>query len=433
MLPPGGRSLETRMEDYAIRGLAVATILNVNNVIYMMTGVRQIGSFVIFVLAAGVLWRCGSHVRSTPFFLFFSAISTYLLFGWYFTSPFSVESAGDYVSSYLATIAVVWSFGSYFTKYGVSGEGERFLRFLRGVLIVAVASIWLSPLLTPLWRFLPLGVEEQRYSGFFGNPNESGFVACYAFALTLVLAKRPGALQTLLALFCFVGVLLSFSKTAIIVVVIVMLVCLLPRLRLPQAIVMMLFAAGTVALFWSSPADVFYWGAEQKLIELTPTQQERFVELGQFLEGQFDDSTTTNRTAIWQFGINKLEAQLPAGAGFGEYTHMVGGVWGVDDWLGVHNTFLMLLGEAGPAPFVLLIICLIAIVLKWGRSHYRILGIAFFVILVADLMSNHSALLVRYANAMFGIVLALASTPAAKRGLRLIGGSLSVVSLDTRH
>lgn len=81
---------------------------------------------------------------------------------------------------------------------------------------------------------------------------------------------------------------------------------------------------------------------------------------------------------------------------------------GEDGWLGVHNAFLMIAGEAGIIALLpMLIFCL------WHvRSIYRTRSwgsIAFFVPSIVAMMTTHGALGLRFVAASLGVSLAISS------------------------
>ena len=420
------------LEGLAIRGLALMTILNVNNIVYQVTGALQVGSTAILILAALVLassWRYG---RSTPLFLFSAMVASYLLLGWLYSDQSTDGSEKSYPMAYLATVIVVWSFTSYLLKVSATTEHAKFLKFLQLMLLIATASVWLTPVLLPLWNYLPLGEGEQRYAGFFGNPNEAGFVAAYALAFVLLLPGRSSMLRVALAAFCFFGVVLSFSKTAIVIAVFVLVIGSMTHLRSRLALILAPLLIGFILVLVSSPAKMFYWVADQQFVELAPAQQKRLVEIGNLMEGQFDDATTTNRTQLWDIGFEQLSKHTPDGAGLGSYHHMEDGVWSVhaDNWLGIHNTFLMVLGESGVVPAIFFISMLLVVAWRWRMGHGRGLELAIFFVMLADLMSNHSALEIRYSNVMLGVLFGL-SGRSSRRDDTTVSGNPDAHSRPT--
>jgi O-antigen ligase len=139
--------------------------------------------------------------------------------------------------------------------------------------------------------------------------------------------------------------------------------------------------------------------------ELTDSQIRRTEQALSMLTGQVTDETTTGRTVLWAKGLSIAAGNyFVFGEGLGSFHHFKGFVVenGVEQ--GTHNTYLMLLGEAG-LPVALLFIAANVVLLRalWReRLHYLFM---YFVILQIDFLSAHNVLGLRFHDLMIGYTL----------------------------
>lgn len=414
--------IRLRAEDYAVRVFVATAILNINNIVFMATGVSQAGSVIMLVACLVVVTRVGGAAWSSPFALFVASIGTYIFFGNIFYNPMLVEnSETPYSMQYGSTLIGVWAVAAYTRHVTGSPKLNRFKSFMTAVLLVLVASIYVSPLLLPLWRYQPLASDDLRFSGFFANPNEAGFAASGALIFVALEPKRVIWLRAVLMMFCLGGVVLSFSKTAITVSIVVLTVVLIRSLR-GLALYIAPIAAAVLILFVNEPVSVEELLANQSLVELSETQKARILSIGSVLTGEFDDKVTTGRTGLWELGLQRISDRFPAGYGFDAFHHLVGGVYHSamlgETWLGVHNTPLMLLGEGGVVPFVLFVACIFVVAARLFRIREPLLPALLLVMFLAEANSGHGALELRYENVFFGFLLAAVSVVPPRRVAR---------------
>jgi len=104
---------------------------------------------------------------------------------------------------------------------------------------------------------------------------------------------------------------------------------------------------------------------------------------------------------------------LPWGAGLGEFHAMEGGIRKIaggielNEWLGIHNTYLMILGEGGLVPLLVLAAFLVSLFIRGMRAPHRTIVFGFTIILMADMLVGHHVLLLRFANVVIAVILAL--------------------------
>ncbi|MDG5491653.1 O-antigen ligase [Psychroserpens sp. SPM9] len=174
-----------------------------------------------------------------------------------------------------------------------------------------------------------------RYSGFYLNPNGAGFVCIIGYCLSYVIEDKKLRLigQFILT---FAGII-TFSRTFISLWLIVSLLSILADKRNSLT-----FGLGAVAI-----VVVF------SLASFLKFNSVRFSAFEGLLTDQSESSISTikdgSRLDTWSVYYDEITTNPIFGNGF----QMLSGL--NHDKQGVHNTFLMVLGESGIFPFLLII------------------------------------------------------------------------------
>jgi len=135
-------------------------------------------------------------------------------------------------------------------------------------------------------------------------------------------------------------------------------------------------------------------------------------QIGELLQGNVNDTTTTDRAKLWKESMELISAQPIQGYGLSCFGLLPEG------GLGSHNTYLMLWGEAGILAifmFLIYIFCTYYRCFFWIRDpSYRFLCISLFIVLTVQWYgSAHTGLGNSEANCMLGIIF---GTLEAQRG-----------------
>lgn len=210
--------------------------------------------------------------------------------------------------------------------------------------------------------------DYGRYSGLYFNPNTGGFIAIIAFSLTFALKNKP--LKTLGTLFSSFGGLLTFSRTFIILWLVTNLISLKISLKNARLLVF-----GIVSVIF--------------IIIFAETLQVNTIRLKQFEAYINNDTSTANelktdsRTETWSMYFNDIYENPFYGKGFASFQGRPGSA-------GVHNSFLLIIGEAGIIPF-LLFVSLIIYLLFWSVRLFKLAPhlILITIGLTAVLMADH--------------------------------------------
>lgn len=396
--------------DLAAKVTVVICALNLNGVFSMALDIQQGASLVMLAACLLLIWRRGRIAGHLSFLLFVASIGSYLLFGGLSTGPTSTPYPPEkYYATYGATIVLTWAIVGYVTSLDGTAR-TAFLIFTRNTLVIAAASVWISPILYELYVNLPFS-SEQRAGGFFANPNEAAMAAVFALVLTLALPFRRLPVQIATLLLTTGSVILTLSKTGMSLVVILFVWHLVRNLKGPAIAVALVCAAALIVAI-QDPRIVLESIAEQQYVEFDSYQQGRILAVADILGGQINEATSTRRTILWSLATERAAQQLLLGSGLGTGHYMAGGLFENGEWMGAHNTVLMLWNESGPVPAILFIAAMAAAAGACIKYRLWAVELTCLGVLAADLMGTHSALATRYDNLMLAIVLGLISAAA---------------------
>lgn len=392
--------------DWAARILAVVCLLNLNGVFSMMFDRGQVMSLLMLSTALVLVFRTGRYAWSPPFILLMVTIGSYLVFGILFYSPMrSVEPSSKYLQTYFNTILIVWAMTGYVASLEGGVRLTSFLYFIRNILLLSAASVWVSPILYEHYVNVPPSAE-QRMGGFFGNPNEAAVVSMFAVAFSLALPFSNRFLQLGALAMAGIAICLTFSKTGMSSLVVVLTWHML-RTAKGFSLALLPVAALLLVAFIQDPQVVMQNIADSHMLELDASQKARILAVGQILSGEINNQTTTGRTYLWGVVIERAMENFPWGSGLGSGHHVVDGVMELGVWQGAHNTFLMIWLEAGVLPFLLFIAALVLSILASVRYARGYLELTCMFIILVSMTSGHTALGARYQNIMLAIVLGL--------------------------
>ncbi|SFN67733.1 O-antigen ligase like membrane protein [Bizionia echini] len=213
-----------------------------------------------------------------------------------------------------------------------------------------------------------------RYGGFYLNPNKAGFICLFGFALSYIIPNYK--LKLLIQFVLILCGIFTLSRSFIMFLVIINVVSVFANKKNIQT-----FAVGAVALI-----IIF---AAASALQLNKARFSALHSLfGNTEEVETQTITEGSRNETWAYFSDLITNNVVTGAG---YKSMRGESSLVAIEYGVHNTFLMVLGEAGILAFLLIVIIYLAITirsLRYFRIHqeYTYLAIA----LIGYLMVAHN-------------------------------------------
>lgn len=410
------------INDLLARTLTVILGLNLNGLFYLWLGLSQIFSGVILFLSVALILNLAKRrvQISAEFLLFAIAVLLYLFVGCFFYSHLrSVNAPEDYLRTYLSSLVVIYSLVLYLSSLLSIARLVQFLCFVRNVLFAAAVSVVSSPFLYGLYVNPPPS-SAYRMAGFFANPNEAAMASLLAVCLIVGYPFASRAMQVVSLSVSAIAVILTFSKTGILLLILLGAVYLYVRGSAPVRVVFS-FSLVLIGVFFLEPSVLQDAVIYNSFYELDQSQEARLRAVFSILSGDVGDDVSTGRSYLWKVAFERILEVSPGALGLGSMHHMIGGIEEFGIWQGVHNTFLMVFGEAGLLPALLLIISLLFLIAKIYRLRvcwYPFLGIA--AVLLFDMFVTHGALGVRYHNLglalMFGLAMNKAAQQIVKRG-----------------
>ncbi|MDF0708336.1 O-antigen ligase family protein [Flagellimonas okinawensis] len=214
--------------------------------------------------------------------------------------------------------------------------------------------------------------EYGRFSGFYINPNAAGFICISGYALAYSLENKKARLVAQI-IFTLMG-LLTLSRTFIALWVILNLISLKINIK-------------NIRIF------VYGFGLLSLLLifsELLPVKNPRIEQLKALTSSNEEVSVSEinedSRTDTWSKYFNDIGDNPFFGSGFTTFTKKSY----LSEKVGIHNTFLLVWGEAGFLPFIIIVVFYIKMLISSFRlfSHapnllMQSIGLFFF------LMASH--------------------------------------------
>lgn len=210
-----------------------------------------------------------------------------------------------------------------------------------------------------------------RYSGFYLNPNGAAFVSLTGYCLTYNIENKKTRFLYIF-IFTFTGIL-TFSRLFFLMWLLISFIGVLIHRKNAQSLYIGL---GAIVLLFSVAA-------------ILEVNTQRFSILESLLSGDKKGSSgfsDDSRTVQWSSYEDDIYNSVIFGNGYESFR----GVKNVKQ--GVHNTYLMTLGEGGIIPFfILLYIYLIMLIrsLKYYKSENYLLFLAITLLSILMVMHNY--------------------------------------------
>lgn len=201
------------------------------------------------------------------------------------------------------------------------------------IFLIGAFSVILNAIVFPEANALH-GLIQGRYSGFFLNPNFAGSACLVGFALSYTIKSRNWRLIGQFA-FTLAGIF-TLSRTFVIVWFLINLIAIAKDKK--NLLVPVIGGVVLIGVFTFTDSNMF--------------ETDRFSALESFFdEGPVETKTLErdSRTATWALYYDMIMDKPIFGNGFMKLQKRTG------DLPGAHNTYLMIIGEAGVIPFLVLI------------------------------------------------------------------------------
>lgn len=386
----------------------------------MIFGIDAPFSVLILILSLGIIYlavfKFSISPKFKPFLLLVYFFIAYLYFGQVSllidSSALDEEiSLVEHYRKYISTIIII---AAYFLGYTAVKKSQPNLNILKNVapyLVFTAAFVILSEVfgLSSSYEFVKDDFEGERNIGFFGNPNEAGAFACYTLSIliSLLFISRNKLLLLFLVLGTIYVAISTFSKAAFFTIVILIILFLFYsfsnffKIGLKTKFITFIFiiSISFVVLLILHNLSVI-------TKQLSLGQMYRVMAVIELLEGNINERSASERDVVWKHALEIIPDRIIFGHGLGTFHKLNSG----PKRFGVHNTFLMIVGESGILVLLLFIFAIYNIFkfVKYLPYHERYAVTSFLIIfLLNELMTNHHALGLRYSNAIIGLVLAL--------------------------
>lgn len=330
------------------------------------------------IILSSLLWNLPSITLATigpTFGSLLSYITIGLLAVYYFLENKSTPNW------WILIIALLYFTISSFQYYG---DTQFFLYDFLKYFIVVIGAYELVKRVTTreLFYFILIGslsivvetiffpIRQGRYSGVYLNPNVAGFICIFGYALTYGLKNLSLKLFGQF-IFTLMG-LLTFSRTFIVIWILLNLISLKISIKNIRII-------GVGVLIISSLMFID---------QLVGLNNPRFDQLKRILNNEKASNqvlTEDSRTDTWSLYYEKIKKSPVIGNGYGSFSGEMGRI------VGVHNTYLLILGEAGIIPFLLFLAYFIYL-FYWGIYFFKQAPNLFMqtITLVVFLLANHN-------------------------------------------
>ena len=361
--------------------LAVITLLNLNLVGRTGFGVDRAFSplilacclILIFTGALSVPWL---RALGVPGFCLIAALTSYLAIGSLVGFAAQLDSHPDkefwyFLSSYSKTVVVVVAvaFGSCIVLRGLGAK--RLLGLVLLLMILNCVLILVSP--------LPLK-HANRLSGTIGNSNYAGLYGCLTVALSLSflcsnLHRKLARLGFLLSTLAVIG---TFSRTAILILCLLLLRFVMRGARMWIAMSKWLVLAGIAILLGGAIVG------EMPTI-LDEDQRRRLKTLSVLGQEGLHDSSFNQRFFLMNLALDEVRQSPFVGSGLGNLHRLDGAPLNkLDLPLGAHNQYLVFIGEGGIVPLVFLLSFLASLLLSsWRMSSVADSTVAAWTLILA--------------------------------------------------
>ena len=239
---------------------------------------------------------------------------------------------------------------SYYTISGLnfeycSDQDYYFFSFIKYIIFIVCGSRFVAHVSKlELTIFLLLGALSiiihalffsdtyGRYSGLYINPNAASFIAIIGYALTYSLQNKYFKIFS--QIIFSIGGIITFSRTFIIIWILVNLLSL--RISIKNIRILAVGAALFVALITFG-----------EIFKLNTIRLKQFSSIINNEEGAVSAANDDSRTETWSHYYENILEKPLLGNGYGALSGN-----GIHP-LGAHNSFIMVIGEAGIIPFII--------------------------------------------------------------------------------
>lgn len=402
--------------------LCLLLFLNANGIIYLLFGVTNVASPFIIVCCLALLYYgkyrySDFNDTSSVFFLFVLSIMAVGTLSALYNFGYTNFHFGFLKIAYREYITSLLIFIVFYLVIKQKDKNERInqLVFIYYLFLAATLFGLMEPFLG-LRSLYNTWLDQSRTLGLFANPNETGMQANFTLALGLGLFLKRRISILLASIGSLIAVLTSistFSKMAIITTVVVLLFFFVynlfrtfsqPKYMVNSYLKLIVLFVG-ISIFFLVPR------AEAYIKDMSHGQQRRLKSLFELvLKGEVNNETTSYRGETFEEAFQLIKRKPLFG--YGIHTFSMGGMFTHRTDIGVHNTFLKILGEAGI--FVLFIFVWFLWLYfinayKYWNGEWAFLSLAVLLVFLSFCMSSHNLLNQKLTVALMSFLMAFNS------------------------
>lgn len=369
--------------------LILLIIFNINGIIHIFFDVSGALRY-LYLLLVGFLILTSSNIllynifsRSRYIVIF---LLCYLVFGTIGTiMNDNWEDWTINILPWVISLLVSYTIAAFLASEIVSGNFNYWMNIIFISTVIAGSSGII---------FSVLGINQygnyityyERAAGIFANPNELGFVANMSLVFLLYsMHKQSKFFYIILVLVATYGSYLTYSKGSIITTVVIWLnyfIMFLVNKTNGKSKVYLYLIASFIFIVLAFNLKVLNDNSE-----LTIEQNRRIYHILDIFSGNITDEATSGRIDIFEYGFDKILDNPFIGYGIGTFAVLD------NRSHGIHNAFLMVLGESGIISFLILVsillILLISPWLRWFNRGEKYLISSMFIVIVIYMMGTH--------------------------------------------
>lgn len=387
--------------DFLFVSLNVIFFCSFNGLVGMIFGIPEFVSPLILLFCAAIVGIAGFHPRSfhkSPAFVYILFIFSYfgigVLMRAYYMPVLEYDTKINALFRDMVTVLlVVIAYLQYFhQRLYVDGATDKVIKLFSYPLIATAFIIVAQPMLG-ITSFATGAKTGSRTLGVFANPNVAAVAANMALVVCIDLFFRyrswwPVKLALIgLAIFACI---LPFSRTGIIVMVVTLVVSIgyflfRSKVNGRRRSIQLFIIAGVPIMIGS-----YFISNYDQILEdnLDYAQRTRVRALEAILiRGEVNKKTTAERSDVFVIAADMIKRKPLLGYGLGMFNNL-------PDTIGVHNTYLLIIGNTGIIPFSLLILLLFFLI-PYHIIHNREVGFliaGFSSIAVLSFMTSHNSL-----------------------------------------
>ncbi len=427
-----GRDVIPYLRMFFLFLLSLLVFANFNGILGSLTGINNLGSPLMLICAVGLMLTTPLRRQDLGVVMGSFTLMIVLYWGiawssglWYMEEGnFTLQDAKVGNRQLLTSLILV---GTYYLIVIDALRSNKMdsLLYLFFIIFFVTLIAGISEDYLGLRKVLYQGYKNSRALGFFGNPNETGMQANLTFILACWLYMR-GRMSNLFFVvvmgLSFYGAIVSFSRTAIILQVFVMMIfmgyLLISGINRRGIRLYRRHWALLISLVIGLYLSYFYF-ALPYYNSLDTGQRKRIDAIGKLVvKQQFDNKTTALRAGIFQDAI-RLIRRRPL-TGYGLHTFSKGGMFATSREHGVHNMYLKIIGEAGILPLLMYI--MIVLLFLFGGGYIRgpegIILTLFGVAIAINSFSSHGMYSQKFIISLWGVFLAVIHSRIQRTGMQ---------------